>query len=547
VIFPAYSLTKGEIMNRLTINSLLCMCVVLVCGLFGCGGGGNAPNNSVTAAKAGTAQNVVAGSVVALDGSQSTGADGSLITYQWSMVSKPAGSSVTILNSTDVNPTFTTDLPGTYTLKLIIIDGKSVSSEDTVTITVTSAGANAVPVAQAGTAQNTVIGTVVTLDGSASSDANDDLLTYTWSFTSRPTGSGATLTSATAAKPSFTADMAGVYVLSLVVNDGNENSLPISVTINTSSANAAPVAVAGFSRSVVTGSVVTLDGSTSSDANKDLLTYSWSFTSKPVGSSAALSSATVAKPSFTADVAGAYVVNLLVNDGKLNSAVVAITITASSAVTARPIASAKSIQDVVTGAVVALDGSGSDDADGDPLTYSWSITTKPAGSSAALSSTTIAKPSFTTDVAGVYVLGLVVSDGLLTSLPATITITASGPTLQLSRVGYYGNDLLSMPYTQSSVATMSVLAGQTATVATFKLTATGAPFTVSNLSAIDSTGRVVPSFVNLSNGQIITASSPATFSLISPSTNSNLVRLIYSFTIAETGKTFSYDVNLTTN
>lgn len=94
--------------------------------------------------------------------------------------------------------------------------------------------------------------------------------------------------------------------------------------------NSVPVANAGTAQSVVTGAVVTLDGSASIDANGDLLTYNWSFTSKPAGSSAALSSATVAKPTFTADVAGAYVLNLVVDDGKVNSAAGTVTITATT-------------------------------------------------------------------------------------------------------------------------------------------------------------------------------------------------------------------------
>lgn len=83
--------------------------------------------------------------------------------------------------------------------------------------------------------------------------------------------------------------------------------------------NVAPVANTGTVQNVYTGTVVTLDGSGSSDANGDLLTYSWAFTSKPIGSSATLSSATTVKPTFTADVAGTYVFNLVVNDGKVNS------------------------------------------------------------------------------------------------------------------------------------------------------------------------------------------------------------------------------------
>jgi hypothetical protein len=83
--------------------------------------------------------------------------------------------------------------------------------------------------------------------------------------------------------------------------------------------NAAPVANAGVDQSVITGTIVTLDGSASSDVNGDLLAYRWAFTSKPNGSSATLSNAVSTKPTFTADVVGTYVLNLVVNDGKANS------------------------------------------------------------------------------------------------------------------------------------------------------------------------------------------------------------------------------------
>ena len=68
--------------------------------------------------------------------------------------------------------------------------------------------ANAAPVANAGTAQNVVAGAIVTLNGSGSSDANGDPLTYSWSLTSRPAGSTATLAGATTAAPTFGADAA---------------------------------------------------------------------------------------------------------------------------------------------------------------------------------------------------------------------------------------------------------------------------------------------------------------------------------------------------
>ena len=282
---------------------------------------------------------------------------------------------------------------------------------------------NSVPVANAGSTQNIQTNTLVTLDGTTSSDADGDSLTFQWSLTSIPEESSATLNDTTLSSPSFTADLDGEYIAQLIVNDGQVNSEAVTVKINAETENSAPVADAGSAQNIQTNTLVTLDGTGSSDADGDSLTYQWSLTSIPEESSAILNDTTLSSPNFTADLDGEYIAQLIVNDGQVNSEAVTVKITAETANSA-PVADAGSAQNIQTNTLVTLDGTGSSDADGDSLTYQWSLTSIPEESSAILNDTTLSSPNFTADLDGEYIAQLIVNDGQVNSEAVTVKITA---------------------------------------------------------------------------------------------------------------------------
>lgn len=266
--------------------------------------------NRPPSADAGPDQTITTGGVVTLDGSGSTDPDGDALTYAWQVVQAPAGSTAAPDDPTAAGPSLTIDLPGTYVISLTVRDSAGSQATDTVTLSTT----NTPPVARAGGDQTVVVGQTASLDGLGSSDADGDPLTYAWTVLSMPAGSAASLQNATTAAPSLTTDVPGDYVVQLIVSDGSAVSAADTVTVSTT--NSAPVADAGPDPSaVVAGLPVTLDGSASFDADGHPLTFAWSLLSVPPGSTSTLANAAAAVTTFTPDVPGMYVAQLIVHDG----------------------------------------------------------------------------------------------------------------------------------------------------------------------------------------------------------------------------------------
>ena len=282
-------------------------------------------DNQLPVADAGPDQNVITGQVATLSGSKSFDPEGVMITFLWAFVEVPAGSGVTNASLSDVTsakPQFTPDMNGAYRLQLMVNDGVSNSVPDEVVIN--AATPNVAPNANAGPDQNVFTGNAVHLDGSRSSDPDNGplSLTYLWSFLTKPVESLLTdnhIVNRSMPDATFVPDVDGFYEIRLAVNDGDlssEDAVQIMATLP----NVPPNANAGADMTINLGDTAILDGSASSDPDQgpQPLGYLWSFVAVPTGSqltNGAISGADTVSPSFTPDVVGTYVLQLMVYDG----------------------------------------------------------------------------------------------------------------------------------------------------------------------------------------------------------------------------------------
>jgi PKD repeat protein len=295
-------------------------------------------------------------------GTGSTDPDGDeIVNYRWDF-----GDGTTAVGPV-VSHTYAEAL--NYTVTLVVSDGKV----DSAPVTMVVAVFDQTPVANAGGPYSGAKNAAIRFDGTASSDRDNDPLTYLWNFGDGTTGTGPTPTHAYA--------RSGVYTVSLVVNDGSADSTPparAQVTVT----NTAPVALLSGPASAFKLTALTWNGSGSSDANGDTLTYSWNYGDG--------SSATTTTPTTTHSYAavGSYRLTLTVNDGETSSSPV----TADVAIQSRPpVANAGLDQTVERRSTVRLNGTASTDPDGAIVGVRW---VQVAGPAVTLSGSTTLSPTF---------------------------------------------------------------------------------------------------------------------------------------------------------
>ena len=92
-------------------------------------------------------------------------------------------------------------------------------------------GLNHAPVANAGIDRETLVNEPIRMDGTAEDPDGDTIASWLWTVEQEPSPEAAALSDTDLPNALFLGSVAGEYVLSLVVNDGTDDSLPDYITI----------------------------------------------------------------------------------------------------------------------------------------------------------------------------------------------------------------------------------------------------------------------------------------------------------------------------
>jgi subtilisin family serine protease len=172
-------------------------------------------------------------------------------------------------------------------------------------------------------------GNSVNLTSDSSSGAFGNPLSYAWAFSSRPTGSAASLSSPTDASTSFVPDIPGDYRVSLTVSQVSPAGTAPGTAEATVHVNNIPIAAIAGPATDNVGIPVSFSGAGSTDPDSQPLTLRWVLVSRPSGSQASLLPTGSDNATMTPDFPGTYEVGLRADDGLDNSALVTKTLTST--------------------------------------------------------------------------------------------------------------------------------------------------------------------------------------------------------------------------
>ena len=230
-------------------------------------------------------------------------------------------------------------------------------------------------------------------DAATSTDIDGTIASYAWDFGDGQTGTGSTT--------SHTYAAGGTYNVTLTVTDNGGSTGTVTNPVTVLAPNVLPTAA--FTSSAQ-GLTATLDGTTSTDSDGTIASYSWTFGDGAIGTGAVVS--------HTFPAPGKYAVKLLVKDNRNGAA----SVTKNVTVTAPPTAAFTSS---TTNLVASFNGSGSTDSDGTIASYAWAFGDGTTGTGVA--------PSHTYGSPGTYSVTLTVTDnqGSTGTVSHQVSVTAA--------------------------------------------------------------------------------------------------------------------------
>jgi len=260
---------------------------------------------------------------ITLNATDSFDLDGAALTYQWTLNVPSTAHNVALANDTTEFVDFTVDGIGEYVITLEVSDGV-LKHQVSQTITVTDINIAPVAIGNMDDEQETDYWKGLELNGLSSVDPDgktSDLI-YHWSLISKPQSSTYFIEEAgfrSDSKFTFFPDIKGHFVLGLQAFDGTDYSVIDHLHIEILS-NSVPVAVLPDDVIINHSGAVSLQNTQSYDPEGEELTYKWKVIKTPTDSQARILSYDDRDDLILmTDLPGTYTVELIVNDGELNS------------------------------------------------------------------------------------------------------------------------------------------------------------------------------------------------------------------------------------
>ncbi len=369
--------------------------------------------NQLPVARAGDDRAGTTAASFPFDGRQSTDPDGRIVKYEW-----------------DFGDGTRSDSPegahqyanaGLYLVTLAVLDSCNAVATDSVQVTVTKAECgsdNLIPTANAGQDRSVQANVEVVFSGAGSRDADGSVAEYWWNF-----GDGFASGWRESSEAAYTYSRGGVFVATLWVKDNcGAVSPPDTVRVlvggDPCAGNQSPVAAISNVATVLVGQPISFDGSSSSDPDGGIETYSWSFGDGLSGDGDLVE--------HRYANTGVYSVTLTVTDncGAADSERVTVAVVVPNCTSGNetPRASGGPDRTVEIDVEVTFDGSASRDNDGSVVQYWWNFGD---GYSTGWQSSPVARHAYALPAS--YMAKLWVKDNCgLSSPPDEILMTVRG-------------------------------------------------------------------------------------------------------------------------